>query len=250
MMKVLLTGAAGGVAGLMTAPEEWRRTDLRPGPGIVEADLTNPAAAAAVIAGTNAVVHLAGQADPDVPWPALRAPNVDVVVNVLDAAVAAGVSRVVLASSLHVMAGHVDAGASIVREDQPPRPCCAYGAVKVLAEALGQVYADQWGLSVVCLRLGGVRERPLGRSWLAGWLSPADLRRLVHAALVADVSYGVYHGVSANTGSVWNIARARAELGYAPQDDSADYADSVPDDIGDASIAPDQRPHWGLAHRT
>jgi len=250
-VEVLLTGASGGVAGLLAPPDGWRRTDRVAGPGIVEGDLADLMVAASLMAGIDTVVHLAGQADPDVAWPDLRSPNADVVVNVLDAAVQAGVSRVVLASSLHAMAGYVDAGASLVREDQPPHPCCPYGAVKVLGEALGRVYADQWGLRVICLRLGGVRERPLGRSWLAGWLSPGDLRRLVGAALTADVRYGVYHGVSANSGSVWDTTLARAELGYAPRDDSLAYADDVPDDLLRTDVVdPAQRPRWGLAHRS
>jgi hypothetical protein len=142
------------------------------------------------------------------------------------------------------MGGHVDAGRTGIGADLPPHPCCTYGAVKVLGESLGRVWADRFGLSVRCLRLGGVRAEPVARSWLGGWLSPGDLVRLVTAALTADVRYGVYHGISANTGTPYSIESARAELGYEPRDDSAVYAGKVPDDL--KQTPPDPR----LAHRS
>ncbi|GIH14416.1 NAD-dependent epimerase/dehydratase family protein [Rugosimonospora africana] len=252
-MTVLVTGAAGGV-GRLLAPrlaEEFDLvlTDQVAAPGVIIGDLTDPGFRSEVLTGVDAVVHLAGDADPEHDWSRLRVPNADLVAGLLDAAVAAGVGRVVLASSAHAMAGHVDAGRIPVREDWPPSPCCQYGAVKVFAEALGRAYAASWGLRVICLRLGGVRERPVARSWLPGWLSPGDLGRLVGAALRADVEFGTYHGMSANTGSHWDLSRARAELGYVPLDDSIRYAGDVPDDLV-AEPDPRARPRLGLAHRS
>ena len=153
-------------------------------------------------------------------------------VAVLDAARDAGTPVVVLASSLHAVGGYVDAGHTGIGAGLAPWPCCVYGATKVFGEALGRVYADRYRLSVRCLRLGGVRDRPAARSWLGGWLSPGDLVRLVTAALAADVPYGIYHGISHNTGSRWSIDTARADLGYDPVDDSLAHAGTLPDDVG------------------
>ena len=239
---IVLTGAAGGVASLLRLDGPVRRTDRRAGPGIVAGDLADPEFCREVVQGAGAVIHLAGQADPSTPWPGLRGPNADVVANVLDAAVAAAVPRVLLASSLHAVAGHVDAGRELVGEDLPPHACCPYGAAKVLGEQLARCYADVWGLRVLCLRLGGVAPRPLGLSWRGGWLSPADLNRLVSAALTADVQFGVYHGVSANTPQVYGHSLP----GYAPQDDSAAFTD-LPDDLTPPTA---DRPRWGVAHRS
>jgi nucleoside-diphosphate-sugar epimerase len=240
-VTVLVTGAAGGVARMLRgglAPAfDLRLTDRVPGPDIVAGDLRDAAFAREVCEGVDALVHLAANADPDAEWAALRGPNADGLVSVLDAAVAAGVTRVVIASSLHAMGGHVDAGVAEVGEDAPPYPCCAYGALKVFAESLGLVYADQYDLRVVCLRLGGVLDEPPARSWLPGWLSGPDLVRLVTAALTADVRYGVYHGISANSTPQWRFDRARAELGYAPRDDAARYAERLPDDLSGAAGA-------------
>jgi len=231
---VLVTGAAGLVGGIVAAglrkSFELRLTDRRPGPGIVAGDLCDPAFVADVVAGTGAIVHLAANPDPDAAWAALRGPNADAVVMVLDAARDAATPIVVLASSLHTVGGHVDAGRRRIGPDLPPYPCCAYGAAKVLAEALARVYADRDGLSVRCLRLGGVHRVPMARSWLGGWLSPGDVVRLVTAALTADVGFGIYHGTSANSKATFDIGSTREELGYEPEDDAADHAATVPAD--------------------
>lgn len=242
---MLVTGAAGGVARYLLpalgSAYTLRLTDRAPFPDAVAGDLCDAGFARRVCAGADAVVHLAADADPDQPWHRLRDPNANAVANLLAGAADAGVSRVVLASSLHAVGGHVDAGETAVGEDALPYPCCTYGALKVLAENLGRLSADQQGLRVVCLRLGGVRDRPMARSWLPGWLSGPDLVRLVTAALTADVRYGVYHGVSANTARLWSCDRARAELGYRPRDDSARYAGQVPDDLSAPATGPRRR---------
>lgn len=245
MPTVLITGAAGGVARMalpaLRAARTLRLTDRTPVPDGITGDLTDAGFAREVCAGADAVVHLAADPDPDQPFPRLRDPNATVVANVLEAAAATGVSRVVLASSLHAVGGHVDAGAAEVGEDAPVHPCCTYGALKVFAESLARVYADEHRLSVICLRLGGVIDRPMARSWLPGWLSGPDLGRLVTAALATDVHYGVYHGTSANSAGLWRRDRAEAELGYHPVDDSAAYANQVPDDLPGPSSGPAPR---------
>ncbi|WP_433832415.1 NAD-dependent epimerase/dehydratase family protein [Actinoplanes sp. CA-015351] len=241
---LLVTGAAGGVARYLLpdlrAGYALRLTDRSSG---VAGNLGDAGFARTVCAGVETILHLAADADPNQPWHRLREPNADAVVNVLDAAVAAGAKRVVLASSLHAVGGHADAGRIDIGEDAIPYPCCAYGATKAFAENMGRLYADRHGLTVICLRLGGVRDQPMARSWLPSWLSAPDLIRLVTAALTADVRYGVYHGISANTTPTWRTDRARAELGYAPQDDSERYAADLPDDLTGA-------PATGLLHLT
>lgn len=250
--SVLITGAAGGVAGHLIGGLrgrcDLRLTDRTPGPGIIAGDLLDPGFAREVVSDVAAVVHLAGDPDPGKPWPLLRGSNVDAAVNLFDAAVTAGVPRILIASSVHAAGGYADAGRTGIDPAAAPYPCCAYGAAKVLVEALGRVYSDQRGLRVLCLRLGGVRERPAGRSWLSAWLSPPDLVRLVEAALCADVTYGIYHGTSANTPSMWRLDNARRELGYEPREDSAAYPD-IPDDLA-RDLDPGARPRLGMLHRS
>lgn len=236
-MRILVTGAAGQVARMLVPAlansYELRLTDVREFFDLPETagsaerlsgDLTDPAFAAEALAGMDAVVHLAANPRPGATWAQLRAPNADATCTVLGAARSAGVPRVVLASSVHAAGGDYWAGDRPVRPDRPPRPCCTYGATKAFAEALGGLYADSGALSVICLRLGAVVDRPTGTRMLDAWLSPGDLNRVVLAALAADVRFGVYFGMSANARSAFDIEPTRRDLGYAPVDDSEAYA--------------------------
>jgi NAD dependent epimerase/dehydratase family len=93
-----------------------------------------------------------------------------------------GVRRVVFASSIHVT-GFYPAGRPTSPTD-PVRPDTWYGVSKVYGEAVGRLYADKHGLSVVCLRLGGFSPDPLGHpSFLSGWLSHGDAVRLFRAVV-------------------------------------------------------------------
>jgi nucleoside-diphosphate-sugar epimerase len=251
-MKVLITGAAGGVARALRpglADLDLRLTDRVPGAGIVTGDLTAPGFARTVCEGVDAVVHLAADPDPGHGWEQLRGPNADALVAVLEACAAAGVPRLVLASSMHAVGGYRDQGDDPVPDGVAPFPCCTYGATKAFAEALGRAYAQLWDMRVVCLRLGGVAAAPPARSWLPGWLSHGDLTRLVRAALTADVGFGVVSGTSANTPTVFELDRTRAALRYAPVDDAAVHAATVPDDTPPYP-APGARPRWGILHRS
>ncbi|RIQ32531.1 NAD-dependent epimerase/dehydratase family protein [Jiangella rhizosphaerae] len=244
MSAVLVTGAAGkvahmlrpGLTGLDVRAVDTREVTGWDGADTRTGDLADPAFTAAAVHGMDAVVHLAANPSPGASWDQLRRPNADAVVTLLDAAWAAGVSTVVLASSVHAMGGYVAEGlpaGTLVDPAWPVRPCCTYGAAKVFAEAYGRTVADGGGPAVLCLRLGGVVPRPADTGNLLGWLSPGDLRLLVRAALAADVRYGCYFGVSANTRGVFSYANATDELGYRPESDSEAYAgDVVPGDGG------------------
>jgi nucleoside-diphosphate-sugar epimerase len=237
MSTVLVTGAAGGVARLLL-PALRPAYDLvlldrapveaAEGVRVLRGDLTDPDVAAAAVSGVDAVVHLAANPNPCATWPQLHGPNVLALTNLLDAAAGERVGRIVLASSVHAM------GQYLLRPTRPidpvwtPRPCCRYGATKVFAEAAARAYAYQYGLSAICLRLGGTFEKPWNTGMLGGWLAPADLQRLVIGALTAEIEFGIYHGISANTRSEWNIENARAELGYQPIRDSEIFASIIP----------------------
>lgn len=235
MTTVLITGAAGNVAGQLRPGLEGldlRVTDRRAVPGwgpaeVVTGDLADPAFAARAVDGVDTVIHLAANPVPSAPWADLRGPNVGAAATLLDAAAAAGVAKVVLATSIHVAGGHVRAGKVIVEPSWQARPCCRYGAAKAFAEAYGYAAAATSGTSVLCLRLGLCLPAPTTTGNLAEWLAPADLRRLVRGALAAEVRYGVYFGVSANTRRLFDLGNAREELGYEPVLDSELFAHTV-----------------------
>jgi uronate dehydrogenase len=201
---------------------------LEPGPTgherFDQADLADRDAVLRATAGVDAVVHL-GAIPTEASFDDLLGPNVIGTFNVFDAARRAGARRVVFASSNHATGFYpVEQGLS---GRERPRPDTLYGVTKAYGEALGSLYADKFGLEVICIRIGSFAERPREVRELATWLSYGDAVRLFAACLSAPpVGFRVVYGASANTRSNWDLSPAR-ELGYEPQDDAERYAGEV-----------------------
>ena len=155
-MRVLVTGARGKVgtataAALVKAGHEVTCTDVMRGvferpapgePGYLQADLTSPGDAFAVVRGMNAVVHAAAIPDPSHNIPAtVFQNNIMATFNVLEAAVRSGVSRFVNISSetvpgfffpeRHFLPDYVP-----VDEEHPIRPQDPYALSKYFGELL------------------------------------------------------------------------------------------------------------------
>lgn len=233
---ILVTGASGGVARMLLrgplAERELRFTDrVSPsessGSSVLIGDLTDQGFVTEVTSGVDAIVHLAGNPNPRCHWPELVGPNLTAPTNLLTAAVENGVRRVVFASSLHTMAPYRGGDAFPAEPSWPVNPCCEYGATKAFMEAAARATYRRHGLSSICLRLGAVVEQPSTVGDLGAWLGPEDLCQLVERSLDAEIGFGIYHGVSANTPSVWSIENARNDLDYQPILDSRRYADVV-----------------------
>ncbi|GAA4929221.1 NAD(P)-dependent oxidoreductase [Streptomonospora halophila] len=237
--RVVITGAAGKIGA--TVREGLREdadhlvlvdiADIEPEDGAetaVKADIGDRAALCEAFRGADAVVHLAaipGEAAFD----ELLDANVRGTLNVLEAARQAGVSRVVLFSSNRVTGNYPIH--HHVFPDEPPRPDGFYGVTKVAGEALGQMYADTFGLEVVALRVGSFEEQPTETRHLATWLSPRDCIGFVRAAITAsNVNFVAAYAVSGNARRFWDLSVGESELGYRPVDDASAYAGDFPDD--------------------
>ncbi|MGT2463657.1 NAD-dependent epimerase/dehydratase family protein [Sinomonas atrocyanea] len=123
-------------------------------------------------AGCAAVVHLAG-IPLEASWEEISRTNIDGTQAVLEAARAARVPKAVLASSIHATGyTHVPAEGDLLPDDVPVRPNTFYGVSKAAVEALGSLYADRYGLDVVCLRIASRFSRPENERMLSTWLSP------------------------------------------------------------------------------
>jgi nucleoside-diphosphate-sugar epimerase len=240
-MRVAITGADGLIgrvlrAGLSDrfAPRWLTRED---------ADVADLAALEAVFVGTEAVVHLAANAEVDASWDELLPANVIGAYHAFEAARRAGVRRVVFASSNHAMGMYMwddDRFADAAHPDQvgtdlPVRPDSLYGASKAWGEALGRFYTERHGLEVVCLRIGAVTEGDeppdtaariepprVARRVPGMWLSHRDCVSLVEAALTADVGFAVVNGVSDNLGRWFTLDEGRRRLGWEPRDGISD----------------------------
>jgi GDP-4-dehydro-6-deoxy-D-mannose reductase len=172
-VRLLVTGAGGFVGGhlvdflqaehprvevhgvgLPRGAVSWRP---RPGARMLEADLTDPAAAGAVVEEVRpeAILHLAGQSSVHLSWldpgGTLRA-NVLGIVHLLDAVRQAGRRPPVLVVGSAEEYGPVRLGEMPIRETTPLRPASPYAVSKVAQGALALLYGPSGGLRVVLTR--------------------------------------------------------------------------------------------------
>ena len=182
----------------------------------------------------DAVIHLAGNPRVDASWEEVLGANIIGTRNIFETAREFQVPRVVYASSNHVTGAYMGIKPHLLLQHQrepekisvtdPIRPDSEYGVSKAFGEALARYYCARWGVEAICLRIGAVlrdddpTRDPLNRRM---WLSHRDLVQLIEKSLRSNVVFGIYYGISNNKSSFWDISNARAELGYAPQDDAS-----------------------------
>jgi uronate dehydrogenase len=228
-VRVVVTGAAGNIGrtvtgGLRERGHEVDAVDQVWAEGVERVDVSNTLAMVPLVAGADAVVHLAGYPDEGSLQTALHT-HVNTTHGVLEAMRRTGVPRIVFASTAHAVGFTPSDGELSVHAR--PRPDTFYGVGKIAAEALCSLYADRFGFAAACLRIGAFLDRPITRQHLAIWLSPGDAVRLVEACLTApDLTYAIVHGVSANTRGWWDLEPGRA-LGYHPKDDAEAFAADI-----------------------
>jgi nucleoside-diphosphate-sugar epimerase len=171
-MRICVTGASGKVGratveDLRAHGHDVTGVDLstvreHSGPTVVGADLTDPIQAAEVLAGMDAVVHIANHPAPDlVPPTRTFTDNVTMNFNVLNGAVAAGLSRVVWASSettLGLPFSDVPPEYVPVDEQHYPRSTSTYALSKVVSETMA-IELNRWSqIPMVALRFSNVYE--------------------------------------------------------------------------------------------
>ena len=231
---VLITGARGNIGTKLrmhfaTLGWDLRLLDVDGGgdPAVTEADLSVwDDDWAGLFRGVDAVVHLAGRPMPQTPWAEAQRFNIDMTMNVYEAAARHGVRRVIFASSNWVMAGH-RLGAGVLTTEMEPAPVNAYGVSKLVGERLGRSYFERWGVSSINFRIGylqtGANLPGAHMGWgewgQRMWLSNRDLCQAMERAVVAEgVGFAVLNLMSDNPGMRWDIGETRRVIGYAPQD--------------------------------
>jgi UDP-glucuronate 4-epimerase len=185
-MKVLVTGGAGFIGShtldaLLARGDETALLDdfndfydpvvkrahaTATGARIFEADLRDRAAVRAVIQSfqPDAIIHLAARAGvrPSLADPQLYIDvNLNGTLNLLDEAVAAGVKRIVFASSSSVYGNNLKV--PFAETDHLESIISPYAVTKLAGENLCRIYAQLHGLSLTALRfftVYGPRQRP------------------------------------------------------------------------------------------
>ena len=234
MKKILITGAAGDVGSHLrrelAGRYALRLSDIRPIKNLakeeefIRGDCANLRDMLRVTKGVDAVVHLGGFSV-EGSWEVILRANIIGTYNAFEAARRNGARRIVFATSNHAV--------GFYRRDETidhraaPRPDSRYGVSKAFGEALGSLYADKYGMEVVCMRIGNVNPRPMDKRRLSIWLSPRDLAQLVSIAIDRPgIRFEIVYGVSGNKRRWYDNSNAE-RLGYRPQDDSESYAEEV-----------------------
>ncbi|MCL6415102.1 NAD(P)-dependent oxidoreductase [Aestuariirhabdus sp. Z084] len=229
MSRILLTGAAGGLGQVLRKRlRNWPGVKLRvsdiadlgaaeEGEEVVQCDLADLGAMLTLVDGVDQIIHLGGVSVEDTFDNILNA-NLRGVYNLYEAARQKGVSRIVFASSNHVIGFHT-------RETQldassPMRPDSLYGVSKGYGELLARYYFDKFKIESACIRIGSSFPKPRNRRMLATWLSYDDLTALMKRVLEVDrLGFAIVYGVSANKECWWDN-HLSAYIGWEPEDSS------------------------------
>ena len=247
-MKLLVTGLSGLIGGVaspvLAAEHDVQALNRRPVGGVStwQADIADYEAIRPAFDGKDAVVHLAAKPGEHFGWDALRVTNIEGTRNVFQAAVDAGVPRVVFASSGATVAGweHDEPYRSLVEGryddlpdawpmitvDVPPRPRGIYGSTKVWGEALARHFADTTNTSFISVRIGFVNaeDRPANARQRSVWCSHRDVVNALVAALSApeDLRCGTFFANSRNRYGYRDLDHGRELLGFEPLDAAED----------------------------
>ena len=220
-MKILITGAAGAVGTVLIKGlgdrYQLRAFDRLPLPeleDVVVGELTDFEAVARATQGMDAVIHLAGNPSGAAPWEEILHSNIIGTYNLFEAARRSGVSRIAFASRAGLLSPYPEEITRTV--DLPPRPESYYSISKVFGENLGYMYASQFGLECVSVRIGNVRaDRPHAEH--PHHLSHADLVRVFERAVIhPGAQYEVVFGVSAGDWPLYDLEHGRRAVGYNP----------------------------------
>lgn len=235
MRRVLLTGAAGGIATWLRKllppiyPElvlsDIREPkDLGSSETFIKADISKPDEIEKACVGIEGIIHLGGCSG-EAPWETILNANIVGCYNLFEAARKAGVKRVVFATSNHAVGFYPRA--TTIGTEVIPRPDSRYGVSKLFGEGLGAMYAYKHGLGVTSLRIGNVGDKPIDERRLAIWIKPGDLVQLIRIGLERPgLVYEVMYGVSDNKRSWYDNSHAHS-LGYRPEGRSEDFAAEV-----------------------
>lgn len=226
---------------MSSARADTERITRLPDDHFLIADLADAAAMAKALTGMDAVLHIAAVPDPGASFEDVLSSNIVGTYNVLEACRKLGIKRLVYASSIMVNWGDfvytepyraiyegrlaaIPAVIPKVKVTDPTHPTEPYSASKVWAEGFCRTYHDKYGLSIVCLRIGGVNKDDIADSLMykAVWCSQRDVQQLIRLALDATATsrFDICYGVSDNRHRWVDLEHSRERLGYVAQDGS------------------------------
>lgn len=237
-MKVLVTGSEGSIGrmvvrALADAGHEVRGLDFASRTDsprqFFAGSITDPEGVARAMEGMDTVVHLAAIPDDADFMEVLLEPNVIGPYRIFEAAVAAGVRRVVVASSIQVNAPWSSED-EVIRIEDTPLLNNHYALTKLWAEDLALFYAQKRHLSTIAVRIGwyprearNIEDNPLLPVLMNWYLSRRDasdfFRRCVESPRPEAGHREVLFAVGRQKHPpCFDLSRSEAVLGYVPRD--------------------------------
>lgn len=224
-MRILITGAAGAIGSTLVKGLRDRYSirglDRVPMPDLDDAivgDITDFETVLTATRDMDALIHLAGNASGATPWESILRNNIIGTYTVFEAARQNHVRRVVFASRAGLLSPYPEHITRTV--EMLPRPESYYSISKVFGENLGYMYASQFGMEFVAVRVGNfMHERP--QTEHPHHLSHADAVRVFERAVIhPGVTYEVVLGVSDSNWPLYDLDHGRKAIEYEPQDRS------------------------------
>ncbi len=235
-ISVLVTGSSGRIGRAVAAELQHRGHTVRGfdrtlTPGIedcIVGDITDCAALDRAMSGIACLVHLAATPDDADFLTELLPNNIVGLFHVMESARAAGVKRIVLASSGQVNWWQQQRGPFPIQPADPPSPRSWYSATKMFMEAIGSGFAETENISVIVARLGWCPRTPgqVAEIAAADWakdiyFSPGDAGRFFACAVEApmEVRHVVANAASKPFARVRiDMSSALTVLGYEPRE--------------------------------
>lgn len=232
MQRVLMTGAAGRVGRAirpyLDGEVRLRLLDRVPCDATateeeIVAPLSDRGALRAAMEGVDAVVHLAATHGHRLSFEDSLEAHYRGTVALLEAAAAAGVQRLVYASSHHVMGLHPRDGFDPT--SAPLAPDAYYGLGKAFGELACSLFAHRYGIRTLVLRIGNADPSVADERALRLWTSAADLAQLVALGLKHPGLglFEVAYGGSICPEPLFAADPVAARLGYAPRDRALEH---------------------------
>jgi nucleoside-diphosphate-sugar epimerase len=238
-MKVLILGGSGYIAGMLI-PELRRKHEIRifdvvppedPSLEYFQGSVTDATAVRSAMDGIDAMVYMAMGARDRVTKEGLYDVNCCYDVNVkglhiaLDAAVSAGVTRVVHASSISVYGYTRKLVMRPLTENDPVLPYDNYALTKSLGEDVCRYFNSKFELPIIVLRLFmPVPVEKLVTPPPGNWhydlrTALPDLVRLFMAAIESDVQgCPIINTVGESSGKYFSLKKAQDLLGWVPRE--------------------------------
>ena len=244
MKQLLITGMSGLIGGILQqrfseiGGYELTALNRRTVKGVrtIRADVSDLRTLVDTFKGIDVIIHLAASLI-DGDWEEQLNSNVIGTYNVFEAARLNNVKRVIFASSGstvngferippydQIAAGNYTAVPTNYKmiTHEMIRPDSIYGATKVWGEALGRYFSTEYGISILCVRIGNLRieNRPLFDRENAVYLSHKDCATFFQKCveLRNDVDYEVLFATSNNKYAWRDLQHSKDVLGYNPED--------------------------------